>query len=165
MFDVGGGELILIIIAGLLLFGPKKIPEVAQMVSKGMRKVKEAQSMLNDQMNEIKNEVNSSVQDPPKAKPSAPHENANYHPPTQIIDARRDQQITTTDPNSVTSKIEENLENDVLDAQLVDSQLVESQLDDTQIKETDLEENSLDDLNIDGDVNLVENPKHKDNAK
>jgi sec-independent protein translocase protein TatA len=133
MFDVGGGELLFIIIVALLLFGPKKIPEVAQMVSKGMRKVKEAQSMLSDQMNEIKKEVDDSVQEKPKsASPKPPTEKKDYHPPTQIIDARRDQQFPQADPNSVRKNTEENSE-------------IENQLD-----------------NLDDDIDIVDNPQYKD---
>ena len=58
MFDVGGGELLLIIFAILLLFGPKKIPEIAQMVGKGMQKVRQAQAQFQSQLNDISTDVN-----------------------------------------------------------------------------------------------------------
>ncbi len=64
MFDVGGGELILIVLAILLLFGPKKIPEIAQMVGKGMQHVRKAQAQLQVQMNEIQNEIKAVVEEP-----------------------------------------------------------------------------------------------------
>lgn len=57
MFDIGGGELILIVLVFLILFGPKKIPEVTRMLGKGLRKVKEAQTELKTQLNELENEV------------------------------------------------------------------------------------------------------------
>ena len=57
MFDVGGGELLLIVLAILLLFGPQKLPEVAQTIGKGMRKVKQAQAQFQSQLNEIQNEI------------------------------------------------------------------------------------------------------------
>ena len=49
--------LVLIILVILVLFGPKKIPEIAQMVGKGMRKVKEAQAQFQSQINEIEHEI------------------------------------------------------------------------------------------------------------
>ena len=61
MFDIGGGELLLIFLAVLLLFGPKKIPEIAQMLGKGMQQLRKAQSQFQSQMNEIKYEINKSV--------------------------------------------------------------------------------------------------------
>jgi sec-independent protein translocase protein TatA len=57
MFDIGGGELLLIILVILVLFGPKKIPEIAQMVGKGMRKVKEAQAQFQTQINALEHEI------------------------------------------------------------------------------------------------------------
>ena len=59
MFDVGGGELLLIVLAILLLFGPKKLPEVAQTIGKGMRKVKQAQAQFQSQLSEIQKEINT----------------------------------------------------------------------------------------------------------
>lgn len=60
MFDVGGGELILIILAIIVLFGPKKIPEIAQMIGKGIRKFNQAKSEFESEINNIKNDINSS---------------------------------------------------------------------------------------------------------
>ena len=63
MFDVGGGELILIILAFLLLFGPKKIPEVSKMLGKGMQKIKEAQTELKSQLKDLEKEVENVTKD------------------------------------------------------------------------------------------------------
>lgn len=57
MFDVGGGELIIILLFVLLLFGPKKIPEFAQMVGKGLRKFRMAQEELTQQIRDISAEA------------------------------------------------------------------------------------------------------------
>lgn len=63
MFDVGGGELILIVLVVILLFGPKKLPEIAKTFSKGFREVKKAQqeftSHINAEMKDIRDPVNS----------------------------------------------------------------------------------------------------------
>lgn len=58
MFDVGGPELILIVLAIIVLFGPKKMPEIAQMFAKGMRQVRKAQAQFQSQLNEIQSEIN-----------------------------------------------------------------------------------------------------------
>ena len=50
MFGIGGGELILIILIGLMLFGSDKIPEIARTLGKGMAQLKNA-------TNEIKTEI------------------------------------------------------------------------------------------------------------
>ncbi|NMB80262.1 MAG: twin-arginine translocase TatA/TatE family subunit [Ignavibacteria bacterium] len=40
--NIGGTEIILIVLAILILFGAKKIPELAQGIGKGMREFKKA---------------------------------------------------------------------------------------------------------------------------
>jgi sec-independent protein translocase protein TatA len=53
MFEnIGGVELIIILTVVLLLFGPKKIPELAQGIGKGIREFKKG---LNDVQDQIKN--------------------------------------------------------------------------------------------------------------
>jgi len=59
MFDVGGGELIFIILAILVLFGPKKIPEFAKMIKKGITEVKRAQNSFTEQITEVTSEVSN----------------------------------------------------------------------------------------------------------
>jgi TatA/E family protein of Tat protein translocase len=84
MFDVGGGELLLIVLAILLLFGPQKLPEVAQTIGKGMRKVKQAQAQFQSQLNEIQNEITKDEAPSDKSKtsndkPTEPTENVSLH--------------------------------------------------------------------------------------
>ena len=50
MFGLGGGEIILILFIILLLFGAKKLPELAKGLGKGINEFKKAS-------NEIKEEV------------------------------------------------------------------------------------------------------------
>src|SRR5438552_7869660 len=51
MFEnVGGGEILLILIVILIFFGPKKIPELAQSLGKGLRKFNDAKSGLESQV-------------------------------------------------------------------------------------------------------------------
>lgn len=51
MFDnVGGGEILLILIVILIFFGPKKIPELAQSLGKGIRKFNDAKAGIETQV-------------------------------------------------------------------------------------------------------------------
>ena len=50
--NLGAGEIILIVLVVLLLFGAKKIPELARGIGKGMNEFKKG---LKDVENEIKN--------------------------------------------------------------------------------------------------------------
>ncbi len=62
MFDIGGGELLLILLVVLILFGPKKIPEVAQLIGKGVQKVRRAQEEIVEQVRQINTTVAEQVQ-------------------------------------------------------------------------------------------------------
>ncbi len=63
MFGIGGGEFVLILIAGLILFGPGKLPELGRMLGKGLREFRKAQSMLSASLEESVKET------PKKSKP------------------------------------------------------------------------------------------------
>ncbi len=52
MFGIGLPELILIMIVGLIVFGPGKLPEVGRALGKGLREFKKAQNALTAAMNE-----------------------------------------------------------------------------------------------------------------
>ncbi len=57
MFDIGGAEFLLIGLAILLLFGPKKIPEIMQSIGKGIRYFRQAQEDFKTQIRDISAEV------------------------------------------------------------------------------------------------------------
>lgn len=62
MFGIGVPELILILIIGLVVFGPGKLPEVGRAVGKGLREFRKASSALTATLN---------APDPP-AQPASP---------------------------------------------------------------------------------------------
>ncbi|OIP03087.1 MAG: hypothetical protein AUJ97_05200 [Bacteroidetes bacterium CG2_30_32_10] len=55
--DVGGGELLLILIAVFLLFGPKKIPEIARGIGKEMHEFQKATKDITEEIENSKNEI------------------------------------------------------------------------------------------------------------
>jgi sec-independent protein translocase protein TatA len=55
-FNLGGGELFIILLIVLLLFGSKKIPELARGLGKGIRYFKDATS-------EVQDEIKDSIKD------------------------------------------------------------------------------------------------------
>ncbi|HOK03758.1 MAG TPA: twin-arginine translocase TatA/TatE family subunit [Victivallales bacterium] len=52
MFGLGTGEIIIIFIVILLLFGGRKIPEVARGLGKGIREFKKAKEGFEESLNE-----------------------------------------------------------------------------------------------------------------
>ena len=51
MFGIGVPELILILVVGLIVFGPGKLPEVARSLGKGIREFKKATNVLSQAIN------------------------------------------------------------------------------------------------------------------
>jgi TatA/E family protein of Tat protein translocase len=62
MFNVGPTELIVILILALLVFGPKKLPEVAKSVGRGLSEFRRASDEVRD---EIQRGLNFDDDDPP----------------------------------------------------------------------------------------------------
>ena len=64
---LGMQELILIFIVALLVFGPRKLPELGQSLGKGLREFRRATNEMkatwNDQMRDAENEVRSTARD------------------------------------------------------------------------------------------------------
>lgn len=42
MFDIGGPELVVIFLVALLVLGPRRLPEVARLLSRAMREIRKA---------------------------------------------------------------------------------------------------------------------------
>jgi sec-independent protein translocase protein TatA len=63
MFEnLGGGEMLLIFLVILIFFGPKKIPELATSLGKGLRKFREAKDGLEDQLKTVLKEPVEALQ-------------------------------------------------------------------------------------------------------
>ncbi|NCQ17004.1 MAG: twin-arginine translocase TatA/TatE family subunit [Ignavibacteria bacterium CG_4_8_14_3_um_filter_37_9] len=54
--NIGATEIIVIAVVALLLFGPKKLPEMLQSVGKGIKEFKKS-------LNEVEEEIKNSVDD------------------------------------------------------------------------------------------------------
>lgn len=79
MFGIGFPELILILIIGLVVFGPGKLPEVGRAVGKGLREFKKATSELTNST-ETNNSNNASIK-PTVAPPNPANPDQPAQPP------------------------------------------------------------------------------------
>lgn len=55
--DISGGELLIIIVAVFLIFGPKKVPEIARQMGKTMNELKKTTSDLSREFRQGANQV------------------------------------------------------------------------------------------------------------
>ncbi|MCY3868855.1 MAG: twin-arginine translocase TatA/TatE family subunit [Gemmatimonadetes bacterium] len=67
MFGMGPWEIVLILVVVLLVFGAKRIPEIAQSLGKGITEFKRG---VKDVQTEIENNVNTAP--PPEPQPTQP---------------------------------------------------------------------------------------------
>ncbi|HEY3914837.1 MAG TPA: twin-arginine translocase TatA/TatE family subunit [Verrucomicrobiae bacterium] len=68
VLGLSGGELVMVLIAILILFGAKRIPEFAKGLGQGIREFKKASS---DVTNEFHNAMNQEHTPPPPPAPAA----------------------------------------------------------------------------------------------
>jgi len=61
MFGLGAGELLIILVFALLFIGPKKLPELAKSLGKGLREFQKAKDDIMDHINNPEIEDNDSA--------------------------------------------------------------------------------------------------------
>lgn len=72
MFGIGFPELILILIIGLVIFGPGKLPEIGRAVGKGLQEFKKASSDFSNSINETPSNGSITPTPPNPANPNQP---------------------------------------------------------------------------------------------
>jgi sec-independent protein translocase protein TatB len=78
MFGIGMPELLLILALALIVLGPKKLPELARALGKGMAEFRRATDELKDELRQMEHEIEESSVDaagkdaPSLEKPSDP---------------------------------------------------------------------------------------------
>ncbi len=77
MFGIGVPELILILIVGLIVFGPGKLPEAGRALGKGLKEFKKASNALTQALNAEPQPTQQTVQ---PAKTQAPAASARQTP-------------------------------------------------------------------------------------
>ncbi len=106
MFGIGAGEFVVILIVGLIVFGPGKLPEVGRALGKALREFRKAQAALSATLNEPEELVKKS---PPAQKtatnPPSPAETTtaddviNLAKERPIVKESSDEKIFNGNPN------------------------------------------------------------------
>jgi TatA/E family protein of Tat protein translocase len=71
MFGLGTQEIILILVIALILFGPKKLPEIGRAIGQGLRELKKAS---NDVMNTLDTDYDEPEPEPARQTEPAPEQ-------------------------------------------------------------------------------------------
>jgi len=82
VLGMGGGELVLVGIVFLVLFGSKKIPEFAKGLGQGIKEFKKASREVTDEINSAANEA--AAPPPPARPPPPPAPAAESNPPSTV---------------------------------------------------------------------------------
>lgn len=72
MFNLGTPEIVLILIVALIVMGPKKLPEMAKSLGKGLREFRKAADDLKDSIEKDLREEATKPAKPNLIKPDAP---------------------------------------------------------------------------------------------
>ena len=76
MFGIGAGELVIILIAGLIIFGPGKLPEVGRAIGKGLREFRKAQAAFSATLDEVSAEPKKTSDEKKVPLEKKPNENS-----------------------------------------------------------------------------------------
>ena len=88
MFGIGVPELILILVVGLIVFGPGKLPEMGRSLGKGIREFRKASNALTAAIN---------APEPPPAQPAA----APAAQPAQTVQATTEASAAASTPTAM----------------------------------------------------------------
>ncbi|MGB9702125.1 MAG: twin-arginine translocase TatA/TatE family subunit [Candidatus Kapaibacteriota bacterium] len=61
MFDIGGGELMVILLGILILFGPEKLPDILKTVRSGSEKINQAKSEIQKEITNFTNDIKKNI--------------------------------------------------------------------------------------------------------
>jgi len=62
MFGIGMPELLLILALALIVLGPKKLPELARALGKGMAELRRATEEIKDEFRQVENDLQDSTE-------------------------------------------------------------------------------------------------------
>ena len=98
MFGISAGEFIVILIVGLIVFGPSKLPEVGRAIGKGLKEFRKAQAALSQTLNEPLEPEKK----PPEEKKSVTADDViNLAKESPIVKENHNEKVFNGNPNNV----------------------------------------------------------------
>ena len=97
MFGIGMGEFILILIVGLIIFGPKNLPEVGKALGKGLKEFRKAQAALSATLEESVNETPKKTENKSAKIP--------FEEKTESVKISTDKIFNSADKNTIPKEI------------------------------------------------------------
>ena len=92
MFGIGAGEFIIILIVGLIVFGPGKLPEVGRAIGKGLREFRKAQAAISKTLDEV--DINEKKTPPAEKKSVTADDVINLAKESPIVKENRNEKIS-----------------------------------------------------------------------
>ena len=100
MFGIGAGEFVVILIVGLIVFGPSKLPEVGRGLGKLLREFRKAQEALSQTLNEpLEPEKKSEISEEKKSVTADDVINLAKEKP--IVKENHNEKVFNDNPNDV----------------------------------------------------------------
>jgi TatA/E family protein of Tat protein translocase len=84
MFGLGFGELLVILLIALIFIGPKKLPELAKGLGKGLREFQNATKGFSEQFDQAKREITDAVHTEPTVD----------HTPGHVVETHSDEGVS-----------------------------------------------------------------------
>lgn len=103
MFGMGHWEILIIFLVILLIFGAKRIPEMAQGLGKGIREFRTA-------MRDVQDEIDVNAPNPPAQQPQQPQQNIETAPPAQSVAQNAPQSAQPAQPQPTAEENQNNTE-------------------------------------------------------
>jgi sec-independent protein translocase protein TatA len=71
MFDISAVQIIIVLVIALVVFGPKRLPELGRQLGKGLREMKGQVSAFSDELRDSPGETARIEPEPPRPTPAA----------------------------------------------------------------------------------------------
>ncbi|MBD1913062.1 MULTISPECIES: TatA/E family twin arginine-targeting protein translocase [unclassified Leptolyngbya] len=106
IFGIGLPEMALIMVLALLIFGPKKLPEIGRSVGKALRGFQDASREFQDEFKKEAEQIEKAINQPMEAKLEPPAQKAlaaNEVPAATSTETTEAEVITPTEDDAVSS--------------------------------------------------------------